>query len=142
MSRIKRLIQPDTQALNWKAAIPVLALAVACIATVANAQTSAEPKMAAKSQGRLPAVVDFKDCKKPVWPAEALKNEITGTVTLEFLISAEGKPIESRVAKSSGDASLDEAARTGIMLCHFKPGLVEGKPVESRMMMQYVWTLH
>ena len=141
MSRIKRLIQPDTQALNWKAAIPVLGLAAACFAAVANAQAGGRGNDEPQVQERPKAIADFSSCKKPVWPELALKNGVTGTVTLEFLIDAEGKPVDSRVARSSGDASLDEAARSGISLCHFKPALFKGKPMESRMMMQYVWTL-
>ncbi len=39
MSRIKRLVRPDTEPLNWKMALPILGLAAACGAFYANAQT-------------------------------------------------------------------------------------------------------
>lgn len=38
MSRIKRLVRPDTEPLNWKMAIPILGLAAACAAFYAQAQ--------------------------------------------------------------------------------------------------------
>jgi D-alanyl-D-alanine endopeptidase (penicillin-binding protein 7) len=141
MSRIKRLIHPDTQALNWKAAIPVFGLVGVCLAGCANAPAAGPAAVMTASQDRPKAIVDFQSCKKPVWPELALKNEVTGTVTLQFVVGPDGKPISSKVVKTSGDASLDEAARSGISLCRFKPALVKGEPVESLTMMQYMWTL-
>ena len=135
MTRIKRRIRPDTQALNWKAAIPVLGLAAACLSVYANAAPDATK--AEKTH----AVADFKSCAKPVWPAESLKNENQGTVTLSFLVSVDGKVKESAIKNSSGFAPLDEAARTGIAKCSFKPATVAGQPVEDWMQMKYVWTL-
>jgi hypothetical protein len=40
MSRIKRLVRPDTEPLNWKMAVPILGLAAACAAFYAQAQTA------------------------------------------------------------------------------------------------------
>lgn len=135
MSRIKRLIRPDTKALNWKAALPVLGLAAACMSVVANA--APEAANAEKTH----AVVNFSTCALPLWPAQSLKDENQGTVTLSFLIGVDGKPKQSAIDKSSGFAPLDEAAATGIMKCRFKPATVNGQPVEDWMKMMYVWTL-
>ncbi|HZV64736.1 MAG TPA: M56 family metallopeptidase [Telluria sp.] len=143
MSRIKRLIHPDTQALNWKAAIPVFGLAAACLAGCAHTPAAAPAPADAvtASQDRPKASADFQSCEKPRWPKQALRNGVTGTVTLGFLVGPDGKVIDSRVANTSGDASLDEAARSGIALCHFKPAIVGGVAVESDMTMKYTWTL-
>ncbi len=46
MSRIKRLVRPDTEPLNWKMAVPILGLAAACAAFYANAQTAPSPSAA------------------------------------------------------------------------------------------------
>jgi bla regulator protein BlaR1 len=139
MSRIKRLVRPDTQALNWKAAIPVLGLA-ACLTACASVKTAdSSPTLAAA--GITKPVVQFKGCAKPEWPVASLQAQHTGTVTLEFLVSAEGRAIGSKVLKSSGDPALDEAARKGIARCPFTPGTDNGKPVEAPAHMQYVWTL-
>ena len=136
MSRIKRLIRPDTQALNWKAAIPVLGLAALCTAVFAHAAptaTSAEPDLA--------AVADFNSCKRPVYPAESIKQNHTGTVHLGFLVAKNGKVKQAEVTTSSGHAALDEAARAALAKCSFKPARTKGKPVEAWTKVQYVWTL-
>ena len=136
MTRIKRLIRPDTQALNWKAAIPVLGLAAACLSLYANA--APDPAKAEKTR----AVVDFKSCAKPHYPAESLKNKNEGAVVLSFLIGTDGKVKESAIAKSSGFEPLDTEARTAIAKCSFKPATAGGQPVEDWMTMKYVWTLN
>lgn len=87
------------------------------------------------------AVADFSTCAKPEWPKSSLRNEETGTVTLSFLIAADGRVADSKVVKSSGFRDLDKAAVSGISKCRFKPGLTDGKPTEAWMQMQYVWTL-
>jgi D-alanyl-D-alanine endopeptidase (penicillin-binding protein 7) len=113
-----------------------LALACASIYTQANA---ADP---APAQGKIvPAVVNFGTCARPVWPVGAIAAKKTGTVTLSFLIGVDGKLKGSRIVKSSGHVELDEAARTGIEKCTFKPGTRDGDPIEGWNMMQYVWAL-
>ncbi|HEY0061232.1 MAG TPA: energy transducer TonB [Telluria sp.] len=87
------------------------------------------------------AVVNFASCAKPVYPAEAIKATREGTVTLKFLIGADGAVIDTGVEKSSGHPDLDEAARTAIKLCKFEPAIKKGKPVQEWLHMQYVWTL-
>ena len=97
MSRIKRLIRPDAQALNWKAAIPVLGLAAACIAGCAQLPTAEK-----EPAPIIPAVANFASCAKPHYPTESLRYEHTGTVMLNFKISADGKVDDSNIKKSSG----------------------------------------
>jgi D-alanyl-D-alanine endopeptidase (penicillin-binding protein 7) len=136
MSRIKRLVRPGAQALNWQAALPVLGLAAACIAGCAQ-MPAAEKAPPVKT----PAIADFSSCAKPVWPKQSLRDENTGTVTLGFLISAEGRVVDSKIIKSSGFRPLDDSSREGITKCRFHPATEDGKPVQSWMHMQYVWTL-
>jgi D-alanyl-D-alanine endopeptidase (penicillin-binding protein 7) len=136
MDRIKHLLRPAPQALNWKAAIPMLGLALACMSIYAEA-TAADQASAKKTS----ALADFKTCAKPAWPEGAIAAQRTGTVTLSFLVGADGKLGQSKVVKSSGHPDLDEAARGDIQKCSFKPATRAGKPVASRLKMQYVWTL-
>jgi bla regulator protein BlaR1 len=148
MSRITRLLRPDQPALHWKAALPVLALTAACLTLAACATTekaaekAAETPVVTHNPVHTQARADFTSCAKPVWPKESLRAERTGTVTLRFTIDADGKATESSVTRSSGDPLLDEAARTGIAQCSFKPATEDGKPVQAKMQMQYVWTLN
>ena len=90
---------------------------------------------------RIAAVADFNTCAKPEWPKASLRNEETGTVTLSFLIGTDGRVADSKIVKSSGFRDLDRAALAGIGKCRFKPGMVDGKPEQAWMQMQYVWTL-
>ena len=136
MDRIQRLCRPAPQALNWKAAVPMLGLALACMSIYT--EVVAADKAAAET---VPALADFSTCEKPKWPEGAKARKEAGTVTLKFLIGADGKFKKSQVQKSSGHQDLDEAARAGIEKCGFKPALKAGKPVESWMQMQYVWVL-
>jgi D-alanyl-D-alanine endopeptidase (penicillin-binding protein 7) len=134
--RIQHLLRPAPQSLNWKTAIAMLGVAAACVSVYAEA--TAADKSASSDRS---AVVDFKTCAKPTWPAEALAAEHTGTVQLNFLVGTNGKVKESKVNRSSGHADLDEAARSGIEKCQFRPAIKGGKAIEKWQMMQYVWTL-
>jgi len=136
MMRIQHLLRPGPKSLNWKAAIVMLGVAAACLSIYAEA-TAADKNVS----NRVSAVVNFKSCAKPEYPQAAIKESRIGTVQLGFLIDRAGKVKESRVERSSGYADLDEASRTGIEKCSFKPATKAGKPVETWTHMQYVWTL-
>lgn len=138
MSRIKRLLKPETQASNWKAALPAVALVLAACAV--QFQQPAYADVAAKA-GSEHAVLDFATCAKPKYPAESLQQKHTGTVTIAFDVTAQGKITASRISKSSGHTLLDEAARVAIEKCSFKPAYKNGKPESSTALIQYVWTL-
>lgn len=136
MSRIKRLLRPAPQALNWKAAVPLLALAGACLGIYGQAMAADS----APVPDRKP-IIDFGTCAKPVYPAASLQARETGTVTLSFDVDTAGKVQGSSVIKGSGHAALDEAARSGIANCTFKPAIAGGKPVGASVKVQYVWSL-
>ena len=92
----------------------------------------------------VPATKDGPDttaCSRPVYPPQALANKIEGTSTIGLLIGPDGKVQNTRMYQSSGDASLDEAARAALALCIFKPAMAKGKPVAAWAPVQYVWTL-
>jgi len=139
MQRIKRLVRPtpDMQALNWKAAIPVLGLAATML--VGCAQTPVADSAA--DAVTTPPLAQFNSCAKPMYPAEALAKRLQGTVTLQFKVETDGSVQDSKVMKSSGDASLDEAARVAIAKCTFTPATVNGKPKAAWAPVQYVWSV-
>ncbi|TFW13243.1 energy transducer TonB [Massilia arenosa] len=99
------------------------------------------PPAAKPVVSNVPAVVDFNTCAKPEYPKNSQRNEETGTVVLQFLISQDGAVKESKIQKSSGFRDLDRAAQTALGRCRFKPGIVDGRPQESWTSVQYVWTL-
>ena len=84
--------------------------------------------------------VDTGTCSRPVYPEQDARLGNAGTVTMQFLIGADGRVLESNIQKSSGYPSLDEAARSGLAKCRFKPPIIEGKPVRAWTAVQYVWT--
>jgi protein TonB len=90
----------------------------------------------------VPAVIDANNnCRKPEYPAVSRRMEETGTVVLNFLIGTDGRVAESKVESSSGHPRLDEAAKTAMELCKFKPGTVDGKPEQTWARIKYTWTL-
>jgi TonB family protein len=113
-----------------------LVLMTALIAACATKPTAQDP---IPSHQEARAI--FSSCDKPVYPAAAVTNKREGTVTLGFEVSADGKPVASKVQKSSGHSDLDEAARASLMLCTFYPATRDGKPVQEWMHIQYVWSL-
>lgn len=136
IGRIRALVKPQAAALKLHLVLPALVVAIAGVALTAQAASKATGQALSSD-----AVVDFLTCSKPVWPAAALAAHHTGTVTLKFKIDREGKAVDSKVVRSSGHDSLDQAALEGIGKCHFKPALLNGMPVVSSKQMQYVWTL-
>jgi len=86
-------------------------------------------------------LAQFDRCELPMWPRASLAAEHSGTVTLQILVDADGRALESRIAESSGHPALDFAAQEGLERCPFTPGTEDGKPVKAWMQMQYVWRL-
>ncbi|QYF92833.1 M56 family metallopeptidase [Massilia sp. PAMC28688] len=141
LARVKRLVRPDAQALNWTAVLPALGLAAACLGLYAHASTPqlANPQLAVLDQ--MPVAL-FDSCAKPQYPAADLAAGHTGTTRLGFEVDVHGKVVASRVNRTSGHAGLDAAAHRAIAKCSFIPGRAGGKPVQAWMEMQYVWTLN
>ncbi len=131
--------------------IPPVEVNIAVAAPAANTitqVTSTRPApapvapAAPKRVERVAPVIDAKlNCDKPVYPSASRRLDEAGTVTLRFLIDLDGRVLESKVETSSGFARLDEAARTALGRCRFKPGTVDGKPEQSWASIKYKWEL-
>jgi protein TonB len=67
----------------------------------------------------------------PVYPKNALDQNLEGTVTLAVTVSPEGKAVAVHVTGSSGSSLLDEAARRAVARWGFIPGMKNGKPAEG-----------
>lgn len=89
----------------------------------------------------LGAVVDGKNCEKPDYPRNALRNGDTGIVKLALLVGIDGRVHDSKIEKSSGFRELDNAAQTGLSLCKFKPASIDGVPQQTWATMEYVWKI-
>jgi D-alanyl-D-alanine endopeptidase (penicillin-binding protein 7) len=139
-ARIRRLVRADPQALDWRAAIPVLGLVLACAGSAHALATRNAPAVASAGLTR-PAVADFSSCTKPQYPQADIAASHEGTVTLNFRVDVSGIVTDSTILRSSGYASMDEAARGALYRCRFSPAMRDGKPVSSWQPVQYVWTL-
>lgn len=69
----------------------------------------------------------------PEYPASAKRLRQEGVVLLVVEVSAGGRPLAVSVARSSGVASLDEAAVRGVRRWRFDPARTAGLPVASRV---------
>jgi protein TonB len=90
--------------------------------------------------GEVTAVFDAKNCKAE-YPKASLMNEEQGVVSMMFLVSADGRVLESKLDKTSGFKNLDKAAMAAVSACKFKPGSKDGKPESTWTKVDYSWTL-
>lgn len=68
----------------------------------------------------------------PIYPRDALRDGITGTVELELLVGADGRVIEVHVVHSSGNRYLDSAARDQVLRnWRFLPAMRDGVAVPA-----------
>src|SRR5438046_1351257 len=116
---------------------PEVTVQAPVVAPTITAVTSVKPP----EEYRTPAVVDANTCEKPAYPPAARRANETGIVRLTFLIDVDGKVLDSKVERTSGYRRLDEAARTGLSLCKFRPATVNGKPERTWGRIEYVWKL-
>ena len=114
-------------------------------ATAPSVASAPSPVAAAPARPTAPARtaagVNIHQCEKPEYPSASRRLEEEGTVSLRFLVGVDGKVIQSEVEKSSGFKRLDEAARTDLSKCQFRPALVDGKPEQAWASIKYTWRL-
>ena len=68
----------------------------------------------------------------PVYPRNALRDGIEGTVVLEVTVDENGKPIDVVIATSSGSRELDRAAREQVLRAwRFQPAMQNGHAVRA-----------
>lgn len=80
-------------------------------------------------------------CAVPVYPRSALRNEETGTTTLEFLIRTDGSIAATLVKTSSGSQVLDIAAQEALAKCSFKLRAAVAPKEEMWEKVAYMWKL-
>lgn len=95
---------------------------------------------AAAVAAEVPASFDPKTCKAD-YPKASLMNEEQGTVSMSFLVGADGSVMESKLEKTSGFKNLDKAAIKSLSACKFKPGSKDGSPAQTWTKVDYAWKL-
>jgi len=66
----------------------------------------------------------------PIYPVEAKKENIEGTVTLRFIVTKEGTVMEPEIIESNPAGVFDEATIEAIKQYTFKPGIKNGEAVD------------
>lgn len=145
MSRIKRLVRPEINSMNWKTAVTLLMTTIAGLTMAANAavpaasppvsapvdsvesevamavaaepeKASAKPVVRKKEDVVVPAFIDFeKQGCRPEYPRSALRNELQGRTTLAVTIAKNGRVSEAMVLRSSGHDALDNAVKNQLL---------------------------
>lgn len=77
-----------------------------------------------------------------VYPAQAVKDSIEGTVNVVFVIDLNGKATDIRIENSLGGLLDDEAIRLVQNMPPWKPATYDGQPVRSKISLPITFTLH
>lgn len=117
----------------------------AIIALPCAAQTDTSPGSGASEEaGALPklrSAMPVMPCKRPAWSREAIERQMTGTVTMKFLIDTDGTVLAKEIVKSSGHKMQDKAALEATARCKLAVAPQEGQREKEWVVLQYVWTL-
>jgi protein TonB len=77
----------------------------------------------------------------PDYPAQALRNNESGTVHLRITVGEDGKPNEVVVERSSRSRALDQAAVRAARKWKFRPAQRDGRAVEGTLAVPITFTL-
>jgi len=69
----------------------------------------------------------------PIYPYRAQRFSISGYVKAGFVVDAEGRAGEIRIIESVPEDLFDESVRRALERAKFRPGLVDGEPVATRV---------
>jgi protein TonB len=88
------------------------------------------------------ATLAYLDAPQPTYPAIAMRKGWQGVVLLRVRVGADGRPVSVEVARSSGHAVLDAAARRQVLArWRFQPALRDGVAVEAIGLVPLAFTL-
>lgn len=69
----------------------------------------------------------------PQYPASALRSGQSGSVLLDVMVDAQGRPARVNIARRSGSRALDRAAVQAVEKWRFTPATVNGQPVPGQV---------
>jgi protein TonB len=78
--------------------------------------------------------------EEPVYPVEARRAGVSGTVMVQALVATDGSVLDTRVVRSV--RGLDEAAERCVRRWRFKPAMRDGQPVECWIAVPVRFSLH
>lgn len=77
----------------------------------------------------------------PDYPAQALRNNESGTVHLRITVGEDGKPSDVVIERSSRSRALDQAAVRAARRWTFRPAQRDGRPAEGTLSVPITFTL-
>ena len=77
----------------------------------------------------------------PVYPRKARRKGHEGAVSVEVLVSENGRVAEAAVIDSSGHGELDDAALDAARSAVFSPATVDGSAVSGRLKLKFDFRL-
>jgi TonB family protein len=83
----------------------------------------------------------LKEAKPAGFPLASLMAKETGTTTMSYCVTPQGRVRDAKVTASSGYKQLDAAAVEWLQSREYKPGTVEGAPTEMCGLIDYRWRL-
>lgn len=89
------------------------------------------------------ASVDIRSVRShpPKYPAEAVREGVSGTVEMQIEVGADGAFRDVRIVKSSGSPPLDAAAMEAARHWRYAPARRNGKPVRGHVRIPQTFTL-
>jgi protein TonB len=89
------------------------------------------------------AHLEYLAAPPPRYPIEAIRESLTGTVTLRVLVDVDGTPLDVQIEHSSGHRVLDAAARKQVLgKWRFKPAMENGRAVQAIGLVPVVFNLN
>lgn len=79
--------------------------------------------------------------KELKYPQEVLKDSLEGIVSVQFIISKQGRPEQIKILQSLGTPFDNEAIRVISGMPEWKPASLNGKPVPARISMPLTFTI-
>ncbi len=64
----------------------------------------------------------------PSYPDQALKDGLSGSVTVDFIVDVKGEPTELRIVEATPPGVFDQAALEALRQWHYEPFKLEGVP--------------
>lgn len=89
------------------------------------------------------ATIAYASASPPAYPLAALRAGVQGTVLLDVLVDAQGKPMQVKVQRSSGSRDLDGAARLHVLAAwRFHPAVRDGHAIAAWVLVPVKFDLH
>jgi periplasmic protein TonB len=136
---------PETPAIAPQPSAPPAAPEEAASASVQRLPAAPAPGAVDQRAEERASSADFRAAylrnPPPAYPASARRNGEAGTVTLRVLVSAEGRPEQVELERSSGSNALDLAALQGVRQWRFAPARRGGVPHEAWVLVPIVFRL-